>query len=101
MLTENQKNELKKKTCKVLKSKESFKAEMAKRFSSSDIEKMEEEIKQSLKKSEELSSRLTSANEAVAVVQLRQDGSWVPGEGLWRWEDGIDPRDSLFLNKGS
>lgn len=41
------------------------------------------------------------SNEAVAVVQLRQDGSWVPGEGLWRWEDGIDPRDSLFLNKGS
>ena len=39
MLTENQKNELNKKTCKVLKSKESFKAEMAKRFSSSDIEK--------------------------------------------------------------
>lgn len=40
MLTENQKNELNKKTCKVLKSKESFKAEMAKRFSSSDIEKI-------------------------------------------------------------
>ena len=33
MLTENQKNELNKKTCKVLKSKESFKAEMAKSFS--------------------------------------------------------------------
>ena len=40
MLTENQKNELNKKTCKVMKSKESFKAEMAKRFSSSDIEKI-------------------------------------------------------------
>ena len=40
MITENLKNELNKKTCKVLKSKESFKAEMAKRFSSSDIEKI-------------------------------------------------------------
>ena len=40
MLTENQKIELNKKTCKILKSKESFKAEMAKRFSSSDIEKI-------------------------------------------------------------
>ena len=34
--------------------------------------------------------REAESNEAVAVVQLRQDGSWVSGEGLWRWEDGID-----------
>ena len=45
--------------------------------------------------------REAESNEAVAVVQLRQDGNWVPGEGLWRWEDGIDPRDGLFLNEGS
>lgn len=48
MLTENQKNELNKKTCKVLKSKESFKAEMAKRFSSSDIEKIWADVKKRL-----------------------------------------------------
>ncbi len=40
MITENLKNELNKKTRKVLKSKESFKTEMANSFSSSDIEKI-------------------------------------------------------------
>lgn len=40
MLTENQKNELNKKVCKVIKSKQIFKTEMEKRFSSSDVEKI-------------------------------------------------------------
>ena len=40
MLTENQKNELNKKACKIIKSKGIFKTEMLKKFSPSDVEKV-------------------------------------------------------------
>lgn len=40
MLTENQKNELSKKACKIIKSKGIFKTEMLKSFSPSDVEKV-------------------------------------------------------------
>jgi hypothetical protein len=48
MLTENQKSELNKKSCKVIKSKQTFKNEMLERFAPSDVEKIWTDAEQRL-----------------------------------------------------